>query len=178
MCEQKQLYKQVKEPNPLDSLPPSTMALDDVKRKFFQSKPFNADYFPATFFKEFDNAGYCVFECKFKYEDELKNTTQACNLVDGFVNRCEAVRKYAFGVVHLQGNAIAGSDDFSSTHESGLFIFRGDKIIKEMTDVDDFVEFDWVQLDVTNSADQAKIVTHLTGNKIGNYDVFYRKYIK
>lgn len=119
-----------------------------------------------------------MFECTFKYPDELKNTTAACNGVDGFMGRCEGVRKWAFGVQHLQGKNIAGTDNFSETTSKGLFIFRGDKIFPEMQDVDDFVEYDWVQLNPTDPKDQAKIVAHFTAKEYDGMEVFYRKYCK
>jgi elongation factor 1-gamma len=139
--------KEPKAKNPLDLLPKSPMILDAVKKLFFTEKPYNPKFFE-TLFKgseeatKWDNNGYSVYTCDYKYNDEHKVYFLTCNLMGGFLQRVERLRKYGFGSLNLLGE----SDEHAPWKLGGIWIFRGQDIPAEMTECDDSEHFNFTKV--------------------------------
>jgi elongation factor 1-gamma len=171
--------KEPKAKNPLDLLPKSPMILDAVKKLFFSEKPYNKKFFD-TLFKgsdeatKWDNAGYSVYTCEYKYNDEHKVYFLTCNLMGGFIQRVERLRKYGFGALNLVGE----TDEKAPWKLGGVWIFRGQDIPAEMTECDDSEHFNFTKVDVTKPAGQKVLSDALAADVIDGLNVLERRYFK
>ena len=87
-----------KKGDPFAHLPKSAFVLDEWKRTFSNAKP-NYHASMAWFWEHHDAAGYTLWLQKYRYNDENKKDFMTSNLVGGFIQRSEEMRKYAFGFV-------------------------------------------------------------------------------
>jgi len=165
--------------NPLDALPKSPMILDAVKKLFFTEKPFNPKFFDTIWngadeVTKWDNAGYSVYTCDYKYNDEHKVYFLTCNLMGGFIQRVERLRKYGFGAVNLIGE----TDEKAPWKLGGIWIFRGQDIPAEMTECDDSEHFNFTKLDLTNAAGKKRMQELFVGDTVDGLNVLERRYFK
>jgi len=78
-----------------------------------------------------------------------------CNLVSGFLQRLDKLRKYGFGTVMIHGKEPA-------LEISGVWLFRGKEIPTEMSkECDDFELYTWTLADHTNPAQRALVEDYL-----------------
>jgi len=131
-----------KEKNPLDLLPPSKLNLENWKR--FYS---NNDTRPTAinwFWDNFDPEGFSIWRVTYKYNSELTLVFMSSNLIGGFFQRLERVRKYAFGSL-----VVLGED--KKNEITGYFVFRGQGIPQEVQDAADFDSYDFKKADSKDS---------------------------
>jgi len=132
-----------KKPNPLDSLPPSKFILDDWKR-VYSNEDTRGKAIP-WFWENYDSEGYSIYFGDYKYNDECKKTFMTANLLGGFVQRLDKLRKYGFGSLIIFG-------DEPSLEVSVCFLFRGKEIPPEMTECDDAEHYNWRKADTNDAA--------------------------
>uniref|UniRef100_A0A7S2Z965 Glutathione transferase n=1 Tax=Rhodosorus marinus TaxID=101924 RepID=A0A7S2Z965_9RHOD len=143
--------KKEKPKHPLDLLPPSPFVMDEWKRQYS-----NNDTRPVALpwlWENFDKEGYTFWFCKYKYNDELQKTFMAANLITGWFQRIEHVRKYLFGNVHVFGKSGEGVEI------SGVWIIRGtmDPTDDNLMGKDDAAYYDWRKMTSDDAADKALI---------------------
>eukprot|EP00275_Glaucocystis_incrassata_P002319 EC125219.1.p1 GENE.EC125219.1~~EC125219.1.p1 ORF type:complete len:135 (+),score=36.06 EC125219.1:58-462(+) len=85
--------------------------------------------------------------CLYKYNEENTKLYMTCNLVGGWLQRVEKLRKYGFGSVVITGEEPA-------LKISGVWLFRSQNIPAEMTDSDDCANYEWRKLNSDDPADQ------------------------
>jgi len=122
----------------LDSLPPSKMVMDEWKRTYSneETRPVALPWL----WKNFDKEGYSFWHSEYKYNAELTKTFMTANLVSGFLQRLDKLRKHAFGSL-----IIFGED--GGLEISGVWLFRGLGIPEEMSpDCDDSEHYTWKKL--------------------------------
>jgi elongation factor 1-gamma len=140
-----------KAPNPLDALPPTPLIMDEWKRKYSNTDT-RGEALP--FFWEKWNAGakdgYSIWFCHYKYNEENEKLFMTLNLLGGFVQRLDKLRKYGFGSLLIFGEE-------PKLEISGCWLFRGADIPAEMKECDDFPNYDWVKAD-TNDAATVKLI--------------------
>ncbi|KAK6589579.1 elongation factor EF1-gamma (glutathione S-transferase family) [Cryptosporidium xiaoi] len=143
--------KAKKKENPLDSLPPSSMSLDEWKRVYSNTKDLRGVAMP-WLEKNFDPNGYCFYYMKYnKLPDELDVAFRASNMVGGFLQRLDNnFRKYSFGVINIVG----GNGEFDY---QGVFLFRGNEIPEEMVSHPSFEYHTFKRLDFSNNAERSLI---------------------
>jgi len=154
--------REKKAPNPLDLLPPSSFNLDDWKRKYSNADDTRGDACP-YFWKNFDKAGWSVWAGKYKYPKELEQVFKTCNLVGGFFQRLDAVRKYGFGSIIIFGEE-------NNMQISACFLLRGTEIPQVFKEVEDSELYDWSRVD-TDDEKQRKIVDNFWCWD-GDFDVY------
>jgi len=105
------------------------------------------------FWKNFDREGYTLWFCDYKYNEELESLLKTCNLIGGWFQRLDRVRKYGFG------NAIIFKSADDKNHEiSCCWLLRGKDMPQEMTACDDYELYNWVKVDNTEDAQLQKKV--------------------
>jgi elongation factor 1-gamma len=57
----------------------------------------------ASFYETFDAAGWSVFRGDYKYNEECKVLFMTSNLIAGFIQRTEEIRKWLFGTLTIRG---------------------------------------------------------------------------
>ena len=130
----------------MDLLPPSKFNLEDWKRFYSNCKETNP---VATnwFWEHFDPAGWSLWKCAYNYNDENKQGFMTSNAVTGFVQRCEEVRKYAYGQMYIL--------NLDKPFEiSGVWLLRGTAIEPMLTSNPDAEYYTWTKLDHTAPADR------------------------
>jgi len=130
--------KEVKKPNPLDSLAPSKFVMDEWKRTY-SNKETRTEALP-WFWEHLDAEGYSLYLCDYKYNDECQKVFMTANLIGGWYQRLDKLRKYGFGSVCIFG-------DEPKLEVSGVWLFRGGEPPQEMKETDDYLNFDWKKLD-------------------------------
>jgi len=147
--------KKEKEKNPLDALPKSKMELDEWKRKYSNEKIREVAL--PWLWDNFDYDGYSFFFSDYKYNDECQKLFMTSNLLGGFVQRLDKLRKYGFGSLLIFGEE-------PTLQVAGVWLFRGPEVPKEMKEVDDYPNYNWTQLDAKNEKDRKIIEDYFAWN--------------
>lgn len=140
--------KEDKKPNILDSLPPSKMNMDEWKRTY-SNKDTRSEAIP-WFWQNLDLEGYSLWFCDYKYNNECEKTFMTCNLLGGWIQRLDKLRKYGFGSLCIFGQE-------PNLSVAGAWLFRGKEIPQEMKETDDSEHYEWRRVDINNSADKALV---------------------
>ena len=120
--------KKPKKVNPLDLLPPSKLVLEDFKRAFLNNK--DKEDAMAKFWEIYDPEGYSLWHLEYQnLPTECKVLFRTSNSKGMFLQKCDAVRRYAFAVHGVYGV----EDDYKI---KGLWMFRGKEVPQEMKDND------------------------------------------
>jgi elongation factor 1-gamma len=134
--------------DPLAHLPPSSFVLDAFKRSYSnEDTPIAIDFF----WKNFDAQNFSIWKCTYKYPDELAKIFMSSNLIGGFFQRIEKLRKYAFASM-----CVFGEDN--NNQISGLWIWKGHDLVFELSEDwgIDYPSYDWVKLDP--ATDETKLL--------------------
>lgn len=102
---------------PFSDLPKPKLSMDDFKRHYWNSEtPDIMKYFDENFV----DGEWSVWKVEYKYQNELKRTTTTNNLVKGMYQRLESMKKYAFGLMYVFGDA-------GDQRLAGIWLGRGGK---------------------------------------------------
>jgi elongation factor 1-gamma len=137
--------------NPLDSLPPSSMVLDAWKRCYSNSKH---DYYASMvkFWEMVDLEGYSIWEGMYKYNEDNTVGFMTSNLVGGFIQRSDAVRKYSFGTL-----AIVGDAEHKPYQIRVCWMIRGQDIKPLLECNPDAEYYEWTKLDCTKEENKKTV---------------------
>ena len=105
-----------KQPDPYKDLPPASLDMNKFKG-LYSNEDIKTIALPFLF-ENMKLDEHSIWHCKYQYVDELNQPFMACNLVSGFYQRIEKLRKTAFGVmvVFEENNKAVGIE--------GVWIFR------------------------------------------------------
>jgi elongation factor 1-gamma len=161
--------KEAPKVDPFAGLAKSTMVLDEWKRTYSNSKHDFRLVMP-WFWEHLDKAGYALWLQKYKYNEENKRDFMTSNLVGGFIQRTDELRKYAFGVMHVLNDA-------APFEVAGVWLIRG-KDIKPMLDCNPDAEYyDWTMLDADNPEHRATVEEYWCQTSAHEGDKLYGKII-
>jgi len=153
------------------------MNLDAEKKNLFNQRPFNPDFFK-TFWNNFDSQGYSIYFASYNYNSENKVYFMTCNLIGGYLQRCDDARRYALGVMVLAGN----DEDEPPFEVYGCWVFRGQGIPQEIKDNPDSEYYTFTKLDSSKPADRQKVETFFFAESVpaskGNLKVLDRRFFK
>lgn len=119
-------YKEPKKKSKLESLPPSPFNLDEWKRTYSNMKDTRKDALP-WLWKHFDPQGYSFWFADYKYSSELNTEPlfKILNLVSGWIQRLDQLRKWGFGSIIIFGKE-------GNIHIGSCWLFRGLEIPEEV----------------------------------------------
>eukprot|EP00624_Nannochloropsis_granulata_P003804 evm.model.NODE_29288_length_12747_cov_24.130932.3 len=154
---EEQLAKEVKKAaseHPLkimDRDAPSEFVMDTWKKTYSNARSYDAAM--DEFWKVFDSTGYSLWFCEYQYNSELQKLFMTCNLVSGFVQRTDELRKWAFGCMWITGEDAPGKQVVS-----GCWLMRGqsDEYIKNANPDAEFYTWTKVATPVSD-ADKKKV---------------------
>jgi len=159
----------------LESLPPSPMVFDTIKKLAFSTRPILPTFFEQLW-PQFDKAGYSWWTATYKYNDENKVLYMTGNAVGGFLQRSDEVRKWAMGVLNIYGNADEETPPFKI---SGAWCFRGLEIPLEMKEENpDSEYYEWKKIDIDTEKGKQAIKEQFIGDKLEGLPVLDRRYFK
>jgi elongation factor 1-gamma len=142
-----------KEPakDPFAKLPKGTFDMDEWKRTY-SNKDIESEAMPYLW-EHFDAENYSIWQCDYKYNDELSLVFMSCNLVGGMFQRLDRMRKHAFGSVCVYG-------ENKNNCISGVWLWRGQGLAFELdSDLQlDYEHYEWKKLDSANE-EHRKLVT-------------------
>jgi len=127
--------------------------MDEWKRVYSNSKDIRKDAAP-WLFTNFDKDGYSLWFAEYKFNAELEKLFMTCNLVGGFIQRLDPVRKYGFGTVLIFGEE-------PKLEIGGCFLFRGNEVPQVMKDVEDYELYNWSKVDINNPAHRELVTDYL-----------------
>jgi len=134
-----------KGPNPLDLLPPSSFIMDEWKRTYSNNDTRSVAI--PWFWEKLDRQGYSIWFGEYKYNDELSKVFMTSNLLSGFIQRVEKLRKYGFGSLIIFGE--------EPQLEIGVcFFVRGQDLPAEMLECDDTEHYAWRKANLDSTADK------------------------
>ncbi|KAJ5252763.1 hypothetical protein N7489_003173 [Penicillium chrysogenum] len=131
--------------HPLEALGKPTLILDDWKRKF-SNDDVRTVAMP-WFWDNFKADEYSLWKVNYRYNNELKLTFMANNLIGGFQTRLEASRKYIFGAQSVYG------ENYNCV-VYGAFMVRGQEWEPAFTVGPDYEGYEFTKLDPSNEADR------------------------
>lgn len=100
------------------------------------------------FWKNYDPKGYSIWYIKYnKVQGEGKILFQTNNLMNGFLQRLDTFRKYAFGIIGVYG-------DEPHLDIKGIWAWRGVDKPAEILEHPSYEYYEWKKLDETNEADR------------------------
>lgn len=137
--------------HPLEALGKPTLILDEWKRQYS-----NNDTRPVAmpwFWQNYKPEEYSLWLVDYKYNDELKLTFMANNLIGGFFARLEGSRKYLFGAASVYG------ENYKCLIR-GAFLVRGQEHIPAFDVAPDWESYEFKKLDHTKEEDR-KLVEDL-----------------
>ncbi|KAG9340526.1 hypothetical protein JZ751_021346 [Albula glossodonta] len=128
------LAAEPKAKDPFASLPKSSFALDEFKRKYSNEDTLTVAL--PYLWEKLDNDGWSLWYSEYKYPEELGQVFMSCNLITGMFQRLDRLRKHAFASM-----ALLGVDSDSSI--SGVWLLRGQQLAFEV----DYESYSWRKLD-------------------------------
>ena len=156
--------KEVKKPpkkNPLDELPPSPLELETFKRAFLNNK--DKEDAMKKFWEIYDPKGYSIWWLEYQnLPSECKILYRTSNSKGMFLQKCDALRRYAFAVHGVYGV----ENDYKVR---GVWMFRGLEIQQEMQDNDLYEYITFKKLDINKEEDRQLIHDYWT--KLNEEDV-------
>jgi len=134
----------------LDRDQPSPFSMDTWKKTYSNSRNFTAAM--EKFWEMYDASGYSLWRCDYKYNEECTKLFMTCNLVGGFLQRSNDVRKWAFGCMWILG------EEGKKIEITGLWLIRGDSIQPLLTANDDAEHYNWQRIaNPVTDADKEKV---------------------
>ncbi|EME30594.1 elongation factor EF-1 gamma subunit [Galdieria sulphuraria] len=127
------------------------MDMNEWKRKYSNTDT-RTEALP-WFWEHFNPSQLSLWYCKYKYNDELEKTFMSANLVSGWFQRLESLRKSTFGSILLFGQ----SGPAGSVEIHGVWLFVGQDIPKDMKEGVDFDAYEFSKLDPNNAKDRTLI---------------------
>jgi len=138
-----------KKVDPFAALAPTTFVGDEWKRTYSNSKEDFRKVMP-WFWEHLDRAGWSVWKQKYKYNADNKVDWMVSNTVGGFLQRCDEVRKYAFGMMCVLGDA-------APYEIMGVWLIRGKSMGPMLEANPDAEYYDWEEVNVEDAAVRAHV---------------------
>jgi elongation factor 1-gamma len=124
----------------MDGEKPSPFVMDAWKRNYSNC---NGDYDAAMkyFWENLDAEGWSLYRGEYNYNDELKVLFMTSNLVGGFIQRTDEIRKWLFGTMIITGDDVAKDMKISA-----YFFIRGQDIQPLIDCNDDAACYTWTKM--------------------------------
>ena len=146
--------KEKKKTNPLDELPPSKLELETFKRAFLNNK--DKEDAMNKFWEIYDPEGYSLWWVEYQnLPTECKILFRTSNSKGMFLQKCDALRRYAFAVHGVYGV----EDDYKIR---GMWMFRGKEIPQEMKDNDLYEYLTFRRIDINKPEDKQLVHDYWT----------------
>lgn len=137
--------------NPLDLLPATPFDLDNWKRIYSNT---HSDFYSVMdqFWPLYDKEGWSLWICDYKYNEENKKGFMTANLVGGFIQRSDSLRKYAFGNM-----SILKSDSEEFYRIKGAWLIRGHDIQPMLDENPDAPYYEWKRVNEESEEDKKEL---------------------
>jgi len=113
-----------KQKDPFADMPKSSFNMDEFKRVY--SNEDTAEKALPYFWDHFDKQNMSIWFCEYKFPEDLTQVFMTCNLVSGFYQRLEKLRKNAFGSMCVFG-------ENNKNTITGVWFWRGQELAFELS---------------------------------------------
>jgi len=113
-----------KQKDPFADMPKSSLNMDEFKRVY--SNEDTATKAIPYFWQNFDKENCSIWFCEYKYPEELTQVFMTCNLVGGFFQRLEKLRKNAFASMCVFG-------ENNNNTIAGIWVWRGQELAFQLS---------------------------------------------
>lgn len=130
-----------KQKDPFAEMPKCSFNMDEFKRVY--SNEDTAEKAIPYFWKNFDKENLSIWFCEYKFPQDLTKIFMTCNLVGGFFQRLEKLRKNAFASM-----CVFGEDNNNTI--TGVWVWRGQGLAFELSSdwQVDYESYTWKKLSV------------------------------
>jgi len=140
--------KKAKKKDEFAELPKTNFDLEEWKR-IYSNQDTKTEAMP-WFWKNYDAAGWSLWWSDYKYNDECEKLFMTSNLIGGYCQRLDRLRKYGFGNLLIFGEE-------PKLEVSCVWLFRGTKVPQVMKDCDDSENYTWKQVNVEDPKEKALV---------------------
>lgn len=125
------------------------------------------------FWPMYDKEGWSLWICDYLYNDENKKGFMTANLVSGFIQRSDSLRKYAFGNM-----SILKSESEAFYRVKGAWLIRGRSIQPMLDENPDASSYKWIQIEEDKEEDKKELADlwcaseTIDGMEINSNEVF------
>lgn len=156
-AEPKPVEKKPEKPKDPFAAMPGAYDMDAWKRCYS-----NEDTLPTAmkyFWEKMDAENYSVWFCKYQYGHEISMSFMASNLIRGFYQRIEKMRKNSFASMCYFGGQEKGDIEIS-----GVWFWKGHELAFDLCEdwQTDYEQYDWTKLDTTNAEHRQKIENYMS----------------
>jgi len=122
-------------------MPKSSFNMDEFKRVY--SNEDTAEKAIPYFWNNFDKQNCSIWFCEYKYPEDLTQVFMTCNLVSGFFQRLDKLRKNAFGSMCVFG-------ENNNNTITGIWVWRGHELAFQLSSdwQVDYESYSWKKLSV------------------------------
>jgi len=128
-----------KQKDPFAEMPKTSFNMDEFKRVY--SNEDTAGKAIPYFWNNLDKEHLSIWFCEYKYAEELTQVFMTCNLISGFFQRLEKLRKNAFASMCVFG-------ENNNNTIAGVWIWRGHELAFELSPDwrTDYESYTWKKL--------------------------------
>jgi elongation factor 1-gamma len=128
-----------KQKDPFADMPKTSFNMDEFKRVY--SNEDTAEKAIPYFWKNFDKENLSIWFCEYKYPEELTQVFMTCNLISGFFQRLDKLRKNAFGSMCVFG-------ENNNNTITGIWVWRGQELAFKLSSdwQVDYESYTWKKL--------------------------------
>jgi len=116
----------------------SPFVMDAWKRCYSNCETYEAGM--AEFWSTFDSKGWSIHRGDYKFNDELKVLFMTSNLIGGFIQRTDEIRKWLFGTMNIRG------EEGKDMKISAFYLIRGQSIQPLIDCNDDAQCYEWTKI--------------------------------
>lgn len=139
-----------KQKDPFAEMPKSSFNMDEFKRVY--SNEDTATKAIPYFWQHFDKENCSIWFCEYKYPEDLAQVFMTCNLISGFYQRLDKLRKNAFASMCVFG-------ENNNNTIAGVWVWRGHGIAFELSSdwQVDYESYAWKKLNADDENDKKLI---------------------
>ena len=135
----------------MDKEKPSTFVMDTWKKTYSNCETYEAAM--EEFWNTFDAEGWSIHRGDYMYDEDNSVLFMTSNLIAGFIQRTEEIRKWLFGTMTIRGTAGKGTMPITA-----YFLIRGDSMDPLVKCNDDAEFYKWTKMEVPASAEDKKLL--------------------
>jgi elongation factor 1-gamma len=135
----------------LDRESPTSFVMDTWKKTYSNCTSYEEAM--AEFWSTYDPAGWSLWRGDYKYNSENSILFKTSNLIGGFIQRTEEIRKWLFGTMTIRGEAVDGGMKITA-----YYLIRGQSI-QPLIDCNTDAEcYEWSQMSYPPSDEDKRLL--------------------
>lgn len=169
--------KAAKPKGPFDGLPKSSLDGDEWKRTYSNTRTSANGYYDSMpkFWEMLDREGWSVWFQTYNYNTDNLVDFQTSNLVGGYIQRCDSLRKFLFGCMAVFDKA-EGVPFYAI---EGCWLIRGQKIEPMLEANPDAEYYTWTKMNPDDENERKRVADYWCADeKMGDRVVYDSKVFK